>query len=397
MSGHTLLLWQKMRIANEKEDRFLKRRVRNIIKDHAESMQDLHQEKCQVVAELRSHRIRKLRSYIRKMHGEEEPETIINIKRIQPNTRDEARKLMLERNKGFSKVSFDDDVDHRVTISRSRTLPEFYHPRTSLSRGSIGGMARNSSAYSTQFPGMVDDISETNDTVFSVFYHPEREFEAVGPDSPRHKKYGTLLPPVLTNSRPIRVLDGSGCRSSLEKIPKSETPSYVPQLKSMRNKNFDQFTDGTMALEMRRSRQIQRERMPPLSGHLPVRARYGQTYDIEERIEKIQEKLSDVDPGNTELLTKQVMFGVLDPSKAKHYKPKMTEVDDSVGIEEDNKKLNKLKKASQMVQYKEALTRVDTFIGTTSKGSNLVHEETLSREEDLMLKTLTNEAIFLPK
>lgn len=223
--------------------------------------------------------------------------------------------------------------------------------------------------------------TETGGNVLCVFYQPANNIDNIQ----RHKKYNTVLPRLVRNESSIKVLDRSGKVVPLRSIPRKDLPSYVSELRHLRPDQFDPYTDGAMALAVRRFRQIQRESMPPLPGHLPVRVRYDLDYDARRTISVIRERLRLLDPDNAEPPVERSLPSIsLKWSKRAQIAAEINAME----VKNNNEKLHKLKKADQVIKYKNTLTRIDTFIGASSKGTNLIQEEILSPEERFMLKSL---------
>ena len=373
------LFWQKMKSANEREGRYLNMKLQDIRKKHAENLQLLHKDKCDTTAELRSYHFRQLRSDARrKLYGDRSGSLFMTTQDQHETTnnsinREKHHDMATSRTHLRGKGTANGNIHLTDVTDCLSQLPAMSEHRQS--NGTKSGMHA------------MEVRPEGSGDLLCIYYQPDGDLE----NTQRHKKYNTLLPPLFRGDPAIKVLDRSGRLLPLSSIPSKDLPSYVYKLRSLRSEQFDSFTDGAMALAVRRFRQIQRESMPPLSGHLPVRVRYNFEYDVRQKMSRIRDKLRHLDPDRVDPpLERPIPIAVTVRSKTGQLKPKhaLKVEENAEEIKLDNEKLHKLKKANQANKYKQTLTRVDTFIGAPSQGTNLVHEEDMSLEEIVILKSM---------
>lgn len=306
--------------------------------------------------------------------------------------RDTDRRIVMET-KGFSKVDVDDedDTDIYMEFLRGKTNPELHVLQAKWAKrrekehcdggfDAAAGGKPNDKKDEPEF-----DIGD--DEIFLRYPSPTnargiitlKELNAMRhtPSLQSHK----VRPQALSAKT---ILGGSS-------IKRRPLPKYVGMMEKLAEATYDVHTDGTMALEMRRFKQKQRERTPVPVGFLPVRKRYMD--ELESLYDSMQQQ-QQRQPGGTMAATAMSIHGRA-PTAVRVYLPKSADSTATTTADEEHEeheRLLKLRKADQLELYGNSIERTASFLG--KRHAVQLPNQPLSSEELIMLAQLRNVPAF---
>ena len=156
-------------------------------------------------------------------------------------------------------------------------------------------------------------------------------------------------------------------------------PAYVQLLGRMKADNFDQFTDGSMHLEVRRQEQIQRERMGVPAGHLPVRRRHtvAEKSSSSKQESGGEQKITRPAPPPPNSAPVRIFISKEMRADKKHEDSK-----------QQAENIIRVKKAIEMEAVRQAISKTTQFLGRQPISLKLIHDERLTNEESKMLNRM---------
>ena len=247
-----------------------------------------------------------------------------------------------------------------------------------------------------------------------VFVHyPVKECGIAG-----RKRTYNVLPVTLAQQVARRNLSGGELRpdevSQIQNIrTNSAQPHYIEVLHRVDGERLSRLSGGSMALDMRRFQQKQRERLPTPPGHLPVRRRYasaeprtggipaitmddvtqlhlkGSTSLPESRLSK--RSTSSFHSGDSNHTSYSLPTN--DVAKMRIFIPRRQRLSDSEAdgrYERDY--LLRLRKAGESHSYQRALCNTRDFLGGRPTGETMVPCATLSKVEIRILDKVNKKA-----
>lgn len=158
-----------------------------------------------------------------------------------------------------------------------------------------------------------------------------------------------------------------------QKGPAGQIPAYVQLLGRLKANAIDQYTDGSMHLEVRRQEQIQRERMGVPPGHLPVRRRHTVAVDDGGRSSEggaASKPRVSVPPRNKAPVRVYISKDMRSDRK----------------LEESRKQvehISHVKRAVELSTLRRAIDRTASFLGRQPLSVRLMPQQALSAEETL--------------
>lgn len=171
--------------------------------------------------------------------------------------------------------------------------------------------------------------------------------------------------------------------TTTQKGPAGQIPAYVQLLGRLKSNAIDQYTDGSMHLEVRRQEQIQRERMGVPPGHLPVRRRHTVAVDDGGR------------PSEGDAVNKpRVSVPPRKKAPVRVYISKEMRSDRK--LEESRKQIEHIshvKRAVELDTLRRAIDRTASFLGRQPLSVRLMPQQALSAEEMQMLGRLQQQKL----
>ena len=178
------------------------------------------------------------------------------------------------------------------------------------------------------------------------------------------------------------------------RIPKSTPhtiePSYMKILEAIRADHYDQYTDGTMALAMRRFQYRQKEVMPSLSGYLSNKRKpckrtttttgsdtRGNQSERAKGMTSTLPMLSNKGRGGQSKQEENIESGIAktrlptinaNPTN-KGFIPKHIRLAKNNDDEKEHQKLLRIRKADEMEAYRKSLEKLNNFLGEIFLGT----------------------------
>lgn len=276
-----------------------------------------------------------------------------------PNRRQET---LFERSKGFSKVELQDDTgeDTKIYLAlrRNKTLPAISNTGENV-KPSKRCHITDADVY-VLYPTPENKIRGR--TIISV-----AELKNWAPNNMQRRSLVPAKTYKNVNNRQDSIRPNTVHEIRLSRLPK---PSYVSQLESIADDEYDPYTDGTMNLEERKFHQRRKEFMPTELGHLPVRRR--------KNCQKSRE-------GSYQLKLANNKFTGLPAKNIKIYVPKSVQLERAAKDHEDSKSFLRIKQEHQATQYAKVLSSTAGFLGGEPQSKQLIQFPNLNSREKVML------------
>ncbi len=349
------LSFDKVKRVNEREERALSQTLRHLSRERTEILNSQLKERCSLTRELRAHQSLQIQNRVK----EKTKTPYVDSGPVRLTTTTACRSLFYKRG-----------------VKGSR-------PKHVLDKSWISHRADSDSDVEKEEE--VDEYS--GDPV--VVYDPSLNGLCLI-DACRRKH-------PLTKLKSPRGQPEKGTGSSIEKkdMPRVASangghrwPSYVEAVQDLISAAADDTSDGTMSLQLRRFKQLQRERLPPLGGHLPVRRRFLTEFDPRGHLRNLRYNLLPA-TSDRRLLHRRSYVINMDPSKIKAgHRPELAPEEE---VREECGRLEKVKRAAQALKLKEVLSRVNSFIGSQSLGDRVFTTDSLTPDELLMVRILEDD------